>query len=472
MGSTGRLNALDAAFLDIESANVPFVVASIMRYDRHIELARLRAFVDAALDGLPRYRQRLDRVPLLHHPVWVDDLEFAVDRHVHPVPPEISAEGGGLEEVAAALLSRDLPADRPPWQFWLADAGGGKSAVIAAVHHSLVDGVAGVHLLERMLRAVPDAGQPRPASRPPPAPPPSGRRLLVEELRSRARNARQIGRGLSGPADVAREVGDLLWKGLHPASDIGLNPRRSSRSRAVASCDLELEALKQVRRRFGVTLNDVVLAVSAGALRHLLARRGVDFARARDVRAMVPVSTLARGDEAVSGNRVALLLAPLPVDEPDPVERLRRIAAATRELKEKSGQREAGEFLFRLSDSTTPALLAGTMKLSLALRGFNVVVTNIPGPPFQLYLMDARLESITPLVNVWPHSALGIAVMSYAGRLAVGLQADSAILADLKPLARDVLSSMAELEQAAGPAAPGPDRAAPAPPAPPAGPSA
>lgn len=449
-----RLSALDAAFLDLESATVPFVIGSILCFDRRIDLARLRAHVDAALDGLPRYRQRLGRIPLLRHPVWIDDGAFTIDRHVRAVPAVSPGSAADVERVAADLLSRRLPGEHPPWQLWLMDTDDGASAIIAVVHHSLVDGVAGVHLLARVLSGLPDHSLG--ASLPPRIEPrPTGRRLLAGELASRARNFRRIGSGLSmGPLHVARAAAEFLWQGLHPASDVGLNPRRTGGERTIATCSLDLELLKSIRRAHGVTLNDVILTGVAGALRALLVRRGVDPARAGDMRAMVPVSTERPGDPATSGNKVAMLLAPLAVDEADPVRRLARVAAATSLLKGRSGQRDASELLVQLSDATTPALLTAVLRIALAARGFNVVITNIPGPPFPLYLMGARLDRIVPIVNLWPHGALGVAVMSYAGRMSIGLHADRAIIADLEPFARDLISQFAELAPSVAPGRP------------------
>lgn len=453
MSPIERLSALDAAFLGLESETVPFVIGSVLRFDRRIELARLRAWVDAALDGLPRYRQRRDHLPVLRHPIWIDDDRFDVARHVLPSPAGTSDP----QTLAAQLLARRLPPDRPPWQMWLVDGADGCSSIVAVVHHCLVDGVSGIHLLEHMLSGVAREAEPTRARRRAPDMPPARGRLVAREIRQRATSLARLARGIGRVAPLARAVADLLWQGLHPSSDIGLNPRHTGRAREIASVSAELDSLRRIRRAYGVTLNDVVLAAVAGALRQLLIRRGIDPRLASDVRAMVPVSTLHPGDDALSGNRVALLLARLPVDESDPVRRLRRTAAVTGDLKRHSGQREAGELMVQLSDATVPAVLTATFRLALRLRAFNLVVTNIPGPPFPLYLMDARVESITPFVNLWPHGALSIAVLSYGRRLFIGMQADRAVINDLRPVADDLVAALAELADRApvgGPATP------------------
>jgi WS/DGAT/MGAT family acyltransferase len=204
-----------------------------------------------------------------------------------------------------------------------------------------------------------------------------------------------------------------------------------------------------VRRHFDATVNDVVLAVVSGALHRFLARRGVDVTRLSDFRAMVPASTHAAADPSVSGNKVAMLLTPLPVDEADPVRRIARVRATTRALKHASNQVAAGELLIRVSDVTAPSLMPAVLRLALRRRAFNLVVTNIPGPPFPLYLLGCRLRSFHPIVNLWPGQALGLAFFSYAGTLYCGLHADREAVAELDGLVADFDASLAELGDAA-----------------------
>jgi WS/DGAT/MGAT family acyltransferase len=447
MSAPVRLSALDAAFVALDSPDAPFVIGSVLVLDRRLDLHRLRAYTEAALALAPRYRQRLGRIPVLGHPVWIDDERFAIEQHVLEIPPDLAAGGQDVPRTAAALLTRGLPPGRAPWQLWLMDLPGGRSALIAVVHHALVDGVSGMRLLQQL--TAPDTSAAATAAVPAPQPRPARRRLLAGELRHRVGELRALARGLAHPAAAARAMSGLLRQGLNPASDIGLNPRHTGPRRAIAIETFDLDDVALVRAAFGVTMNDVLLAVVTGALRALLAGRGVAPDAQHDVRAMVPASTAAPGDQAIAGNRVAMLLAPLPVDQPDPVRRLQRIAAATRALKSGAQQKSAGELMTRLSDATTPRLLAGVLRLGLARRGFNLVVTNVPGPPEALALLGARVESITPIVNLWPHQALAVAALSYAGRLQVGVHADRAVVPDLAPFAGALSSAFAELVGAA-----------------------
>ncbi len=447
MSAPARLSALDAAFVALDSPDAPFVIGSVLMLDRGIALARLRAYTEAALALAPRYRQRLGRIPLLGHPVWVDDDRFAIEHHVLEVPPDLAAGGMDVSRTAAALLTRGLPPGRAPWQLWLMDLPGGRCALIAVVHHALVDGVSGMRLLQQLTSTGTETAAA--ATVPAPQPHPDRRRLLAGELRHRSAGLRMLAGVLARPAAAARALSGLLRQGLNPASDIGLNPRHTGPRRGIALAAFDLDDVAQVRAVFGVTVNDVLLAVVTGALRTLLADRGVAPDAQHDVRAMVPASTAPAGDHAIAGNRVAMLLAPLPVDEPDPVRRLQRIAATTRGLKSGSHQKSASELIIRLTDATSPRLLAGVLRLGLARRGFNLVVTNVPGPRDSLALLGAHVESITPIVNLWPHQALAVAALSYAGTLQVGVHADRAVVPELGPFAGAMTAALAELVRAA-----------------------
>jgi WS/DGAT/MGAT family acyltransferase len=217
---------------------------------------------------------------------------------------------------------------------------------------------------------------------------------------------------------------------------------------------MSMHDIARVRRHFDATVNDVVLAVVAGGLRRFLARRGADVSTLSDFRAMVPASTHEALDATLSGNRVALLLTQLPVDEPDPARRLERVTATTRALKQASHQMMAGELLVRLSDVTAPSILSAVLRLSLARRAFNVVITDIPGPPVPLYLLGCRLQSFHPIVNLWPRNTLGLAFFSYAGTMYGGLQADLHAIGALGPVVADLESSFEEMCAAVPPAAP------------------
>jgi WS/DGAT/MGAT family acyltransferase len=425
MVATHAMSAVESAFLGLESRTVPFVHASILSFDRPIPLDGLRAHVDAALADIPRYHHRIER-GRFGAAVWADDASYRIEHHVHAA--SVAAPGGTqeLEDLAAQLLSSGLPAGHSPWRLWtvsgLAD---GRGAVIALFHHALVDGIAGFRLLEHVLRGrgvepAPERGTPTPQG------------AALRELLS----WRNVG-----------ALTQLLRDGLRPAAQLGINPRRTGAARAVASHTVALDAMKQIGGAFEATTNDVVLATVAGALRRFVIRRGVAPEKLIDVRAMVPVSRHARGASETTGNRVVLLLVRLPLDETDPVACLRRIAATTRELK--AGRTSTGgELLVALSEVTSPALLTGVLGLALEMRAFNLIVTNVPGPEQPLSLLGAKLTRIVPIVNLWPHQSLGVAVASYAGDMTFGIHTDRAVIPDIDVLRDDLAAAFDELRAA------------------------
>jgi hypothetical protein len=191
--------------------------------------------------------------------------------------------------------------------------------------------------------------------------------------------------------------------------------------------------VRAIERAFVATNNDVLLATVAGGLREYLCSRGVDPARFADIRAMVPVGRHPRGERAISGNRVVMLVVTLPVDEPDPVSRLVRVSATTRDLKQR-GTAEGGELLAH----TSPALIAGALRLAVWRRAFNTVVTNVPGPHDAMWLLDARVVRVVPIVNLWPHVALGIASATYAGTMSFSVHADFDVITDATRLRDDL----------------------------------
>jgi WS/DGAT/MGAT family acyltransferase len=371
----------------------------------------------------------------------------------------VPAPGGEreLDDLVAKLLTAGVPADHPPWRLWtiegLAD---GRGALIALVHHALVDGVAGIGLLERLLRVAPEPATPGPRievqdrTRPP-------KRPLLErvlergtaDLRGRTAAWRRLATGLE-PRRHVTALFDLLRQALQPSSDLGLGVRRISRERRFATVTVGLDATKAIKRAFGVTVNDVLLACISGALRRYLAGRGVDPDRLTDVRAMVPVNRHARDEHATSGNRVTLLLVGLAVDEPDARTRLQRISELTSQLKHEDIA-GAGDMLVALSDLTWSGVLTNVFRIALWRRAFNLGITNVPGPPIPLYLLDARVTRLVPIMNLWPRMPIGIAIASYAGSVTISIDADAAAVPDPAPFVEELQRAFDELRAAATP---------------------
>src|SRR3954454_8638472 len=344
-----RLTALDSSFLHLERGSVHMHVASCMVFaggpPTHDELI---AAIEDRLHLVPRYRQRLAFVPLEQgRPVWVDDPHFNTRYHVrHTALP---APGGAeeLRRLAGRVFSQRLDRSKPLWEIWLvdglADDDEGRFALLAKTHHALVDGVSGVDITTVLFDAKPDPAPVAPPERPWVARPmPSGAQLLADALLERAtvpaemvRGARAVLRGprraLGSVAGAVGGLGALARAGTDLAPDSPFNVPIGPHRR-FAWVHGDLSTVKAIKNALGGTVNDVVLAAVAGALgRHL--RRLGHPTRGLELRAMVPVSIRADVERGALGNKVSAIYAPLPVGVTDPIERLRTVHEATRDLK-------------------------------------------------------------------------------------------------------------------------------------------
>jgi len=442
-----RLTALDASFLAIEDHNAHMHVGSIGLFDAAplrgphggLDLERILAMSDGALGHHPRFRQKLARVPLLGDPVWVDDDRFNLQYHVRHTALPPPGDERQLKRLAGRIMSQQLDRGKPLWELWYVEGlSGDRFAVITKIHHCMVDGVSGADLMAAMMH--PDANAPAvtaPRWLPRLAPAPA--HLFADELGRRASLPLDIARGagallmqprrsLGVMRDALESVGAALTAATAPASPTPLNcdigpHRRFDWTR------LDLDIVKEIKRCHGGTLNDVVLAIVAGAMRRFLRHRGEQV---DDLlfRAMVPVSIREAGEHGRLGNRVSFMMAPLPLAERDPVRRLHRVSETMQALKH-SKQRRGGELMEELSDRVSTGLFAQIARLGARTQPYNMVVTNVPGPQFPVYLLGAPLRAVYPLVPLFSNQALGIALFSYDGGLFWGFNADWEAVPDL-----------------------------------------
>jgi diacylglycerol O-acyltransferase len=452
-----RLSALDATFLEIEDENVHmhvgacaiFETASPTHEDGGLDMARIRRLSGPALSRNRRFRQRLDHVPLVGDPVWVDDPRFNLDYHLrHTALPEPGDERQ-LKRLMGRLMSQKLDLHKPLWEMWFVEGlEDGRFAVISKMHHCMVDGISGVDLLAALMDPDAEANTVEEeaatlASRPwLPRPPPGPVQLLADEAWRRAAlpfAALRAGRdAIAHPGRVVEEVRrelealeELLAPGLRGASRTPLNADIGPHRR-FDWLHMDLGAVKAVKNTLGGTVNDVVLATVAGAVRRFLIARGAEV-DGLDFRAQVPVSVRAESEHGALGNRVAMLLAPLPVSEPDPRCRYDRVVETTRRLKG-SHQVEGGKLLARIGDVTSREILAALVRVTGRQLAYNIVVTNVPGPPVPVHLLGARMLEIYPLVPLFSNQAVGIALFSYDGGLYWGFNACWDALPDLHAL--------------------------------------
>jgi diacylglycerol O-acyltransferase len=459
-----RLTGLDSSFLHLERDVAHMHVAGCTIFEgkapTHKELLEA---IDSRLHLVPRYRQRLGFVPLQQgRPVWVDDPHFKLAYHVrHTALPR----PGGDEELrrlAGRVFSQALDRSRPLWELWLVEGlEKNRFALLSKTHHALVDGISGVDIATVLFDTSPE---PMPVAPPEqewiPRPLPSGAQLLADALLERATVPAEVARGLRaalrGPRQVAERVGTALagfgalaWAGMQPAPPSPFNVKIGPHRRFTWVRG-DLTQFKAVKNALGGTVNDVVLAVVTGALGRYM--RLHNEPTDEMLKAMVPVSVRADVERGALGNRVAAMWAPLPVGITDPVQRLLTISQAMEGVKE-SGQAVGAQVLTGLSGFAPPTILAQAARLQARQRLFNLVVTNIPGPQFPLYMLGRELEAIYPMVPLAENTALGIAIMSYDGQLNFGLTADFDALSDVETLAEGLHSSIEELVAAAGPAA-------------------
>jgi WS/DGAT/MGAT family acyltransferase len=446
-----RLSALDATFLAIETANVHMHVGSVHLFQGQplrashggLDLERIRVLSEPALRRSGRFRQRIEHIPMFGHPVWVDDPRFKLDYHLrHTSLPE-PGDMRQLKRLAGRIFSQKLDLHRPLWEMWIVEGlEDGRFAVITKIHHCMIDGISGADLMAGFMQGSPDEPVTTSPGQWVPRPAPSSARLLTDEVQRRAslpltaiRTGASALREPLHSLDRARRavesVAEALSHGLGSASATPLNDpigpyRRFDWTR------MELSAVKKLKDRLGGTVNDIVLAVVSGAMREFFGRRSVSV-DGLDFRAMLPVNIRTEGQHGKLGNRVAFLIAGLPLKEKDPRARLRCVIETTRDLKASSTV-AGGELIEEISDWTTGALFAGFSRLTARTRSYNMVVTNVPGPQFPVYLAGARMEETYPLVPLFSNQALGIALFSYNGTLFWGFNADWDAVPDLHDL--------------------------------------
>ncbi len=465
MANPDRLSALDSTFLHLEDDSTAHMhVASVMVFEG--EAPELQELVDHILGRLhlvPRYRQRLAYVPLGQgRPVWTDDNRFNPHYHIRLTALPKPADEKALEQLAGRLFSQRLDRSKPLWEMWLVQRmAKGRFALIAKTHHALVDGISGVDITTVLFDASPEpVAVPRPpvpwTARPLPGP----AKLLGEALLERTTVPGEMTRGtramlrtprkaLSRLRDSVASVSATTLAGISspaPPSpfNVDIGPHRR-----YGFLDADLSQFKAIKDALGGTLNDVVLTAVTLALGSHLRAEGFETDDLV-LKAMVPVSVRADSERGALGNRVAAMWAPLPVGLEDPKECFEYVKRAMADLKG-SGQAVGARVLTDLAGFAPPTILSQAARLQARQRFFNLVVTNVPGPQFPLYLLGRRLDALYPVVPLAQRQALGIAVMSYNGHLGFGLLGDYDALPELEKLGHELERAIASLHRAAAP---------------------
>jgi diacylglycerol O-acyltransferase len=451
-----RLSPLDAAFLEIEdedpSSSLAIASVAIVEGPAPTQTDFIAA-VTGRLDGIPRYHQKVRTIPLdLGPPVWVDDPAFDSAAHFGRIAVPPPHDEAALCDLVALLMGERLERGRPLWEFWVVEGlPDGRWAILSKVHHALADGLAATKL-QTILFGDPPSGPP---ARHEAAVDPGVAKLLLDAVGTLVRNpwdqTRVLASSLLHPNQLARRVSDAarglaaLTSALLPVSPTSLiGPLGHDRRYSTGS--VALSDVKAAARTFDVTMNDVLLAAVTGGFRELLLHRG-EIPAADSVRTLVPVSV--RTASTVD-NEVSLLLPLLPVDVPDPVQRLVHVHQRLGALKA-GKEAESGALLTASATHGPFAPIAWAIRAAAHLPQRNIVTvtTNVPGPVKPLSVLGREIVAMYPYVPIALRVRTGVAMLSYAGRLSFGITADADTVPETDFLAKAIEREVLTLRDAA-----------------------
>jgi len=471
-----QLTGLDAAFLALETANTTGHVGGVSVLDpreapQPLTLARLTDVLGGRLPLVPVLRRKLLNVPLgLDQPYWVDDPDFDIEYHIRELALPRPGSDAQLAEQIARLHARPLDRRRPLWEIYLITGlAKRRAAVYTKIHHSAIDGASGAELLTVLLDLSPD-GRELPAAEPfrpgrPPGPavlaalaaarlawrPVETVRMTNEIVRVMPTLAPAISRFVGGMLGLNRGDGEVIatTAGRAPATPFN---RPVTQHRRVAFRSVDLDSVKAIKNWLGISVNDVVMAMCAGALRRWLTEH--DALPQPPLIAMIPVSIRDPASKGALGNKVSAMLATLPTNVDDPLKRLEIVHAATELAKSQQAAIPQG-LVDQVSDFAPPALTARAARVVFAtgllhrLPPFNLTISNVPGPNIPVYLCGAKLLAHYPVSVITDGQGLNITVVGYLGRLHFGLTACRELVPDIDALAGYLADELDVLLEAA-----------------------
>lgn len=475
-----RLSGLDASFLYFETPSMHMHVAMTAIFDPSTmpggyDFATIKDFIASRLHLVPPFRRRVVSVPFqLNHPVWVEDPDFDLDYHIRRVGAPAPGGHHELAELAGQIASTPLDRSRPLWELYVVEGlVDGNIGVITKMHHCAVDGVSGAELMVNLFDATPEGRDLEPPEPRTPEPIPSDIEMVGHAVASRL--LRQAGLvPLIGT--TLRTVGTLVSRHRDPDAIVGAVPLTAPHTpwnaaitphRRLAFTRVSLSDVKAVKNAVGCTVNDVVLALMGGTLRRYLADHG--GIPAEPLVAVCPVSVRGDDERGQMNNKVSAMFTSLATDVDDPLERLRRISLVTRGAKEDHNAIGA-HLLQDWAEHAAPTTFALAARLYSSLNLgdrhrpiHNVVISNVPGPPFPLYYAGAKLEYTLPMGPVMEGAGLNITVLSYMDHVDVGFMACRELVPDVWDMADHVQEAMGELLAAtAAPAKTAAEKKAPA----------
>jgi len=459
-----RLTSFDTSFLHNERRNGHMAIGAVMvcegsapSYEDFLSHIRSR------LHQLPRFRQRVVYPPLqLGRPFWVDYPDFEITDHVrHATLPEPGTDAQ-FHDLVGRCLSPALDRGKPLWELWLVDGfEDDRFGIVYKTHHALADGISAVDIGILLFDVEPKWEVSRRETPWEPQSPPSRIGLVGRAIGGFASTFTRLGRwvsnALSGPRRAAKRASDGLiglwevtWNLARPAPKVPFNVQIGP-NRSFSWTQFPLAEFKRIKNALGGTVNDVTLAVTAGALRRWLEERDVETDEL-DCRALVPVSVRTVDEHGELGNRLTAMRGPLPIHVADPVHRLRVVAAGMDELKS-SKQALGAEAIWGLNDwfrdFAPPWLLGPTAAINFSTRLFNMLVTNFPGPQLPFYVLGRELVGVYPVGFLAHDHAMAVAIFSYNDSMFFGLLADRDTVSDLETIGGHIEDSVAELLEAA-----------------------
>lgn len=455
-----RLSGADLSFLALEDGRAHMHVGLVSVFesgglrldDGSLDFERIVRFVESELHTVPRLRQKLAWVKGFHQPVWVDDADFNLRFHLRhtalPPPSDIRQ----LKRLAGRIMSQELDRGKPLWEHWFVDrVDGDRFALISKVHHCLADGMAGLAIIGTLVRPDPAPDfEPLDAEEWTARPAPGDLELVADEVRHRMMGPTRFlldqARGSSGggegsmpsPAELRTLMRSTFGAGTPTPLNVPVGPHR--RFDWVA---LPFEDVHDIAGVAGAKVNDVVLAITAGALRAFLGSRN-EQVDGMELRAMVPVNVRSRAAGSDLGNQVSNLIVPLPIGEADPWTRLELISTVTQKMK-KSNPTVGFDAFGQLVDLLPSPLLAPVLRRGSQSTPANLAVSNLVGPASPVYLLGARQLAMYPVLPLIGNQALGICLMSYDGNLCWGFNADWDAVPDLHDLVEDTEEAFDEL---------------------------
>lgn len=460
-----RLSALDASFLHMETDRTPMHIGGVFTLtgdalrdsSGELRIEAIRGHVEARLQSLPRFRSRLADVPFaLGRPVWVDDDEFDIARHVRVIAAPAPGERQDLLDVCAEVFRHPLDRRHPLWELWIVDGlADGTIGMIDKVHHALVDGVSGVEMLSALFDLEPVHRPDRPDRPAATGHRPRTARLVADAVGERATDSVVVAARLLGAvADPARVVESIRLGAMAATELVRSAGGRHHRApfnhtpgtlRALRAVTLDRAAVDRVRHALGATVNDLVLAAVADALGTWFERAGEERV---DLHVLAPVSTRHTTMADQPGNHVGAMVVELPVCANDPLHRLdlvrERVGAA-----KAAHEGEGVAAVLDAADHLPPFVDSLVARLLDAQPFVDLVITNVPGIRVPVSFLGAPVVEMIPVVPLGPRLALGIAVLSYADRLVVSLFADPDEVPDLDRLAGDVAAAFEGYEAVA-----------------------